>query len=572
MGKVSLPVEDAVTKSSEGGFWLNLEDCKSGKVMVSTEFSGTKTLRTVTKRTTESTSRKESSKTETIVGSSSVSSEHQSKAGEQEPVPTIGKGDHGDDIQAENKKEPSKKETTVSRKDDDDGAQGLKSSLMNDDKNEKKENVSSSAVLEVATSTVTKVIEDAQKKVAEDTTIKTSMEDDTKSDPKGNKEIIAETDNKAGKEKQLDWKDDEDGAEGLKSKLLEDKRDAVVDVMTVAKETVTKVIEDANEKQDSTVAKGDEAIPNTTIGETSSKEAALNWRDDKGGVKGLKATLLEEKAEEEGAAGNEALISAAKETVTKVIEDAKQKVSGGESSRTVSTEGKIETDIKVKGEEGTKSTNKEEKPEQTLNWRDDKDGAKGLKAMLEKEDSNKSAQGETEIDTMTTFVGTLKIKIHEAKDLEKKDLVQKADPYVVVRFGSQESKSEKVKNSLSPVWNYETALDLQRSSPRMIEIQLMDWERIGKDEPMGKVLLSVSEAVKKSDSVWMDLQDCKSGKILISTEFSGSDAKAVIGGGVKELRDMLKSDKNNTESDEQGSTLQPKDGLNPIKTENDEDE
>merc|ERR1712037_822921 len=264
------------------------------------------------------------------------------------------------------------------------------------------------------------------------------------------------------------------------------------------------------------------------------------------------------------------LISAAKETVTKVIEDAKQKVSGGESSQTVSTEGKIETDIKVKGEEGTRSTNKEEKPEQTLNWRDDKDGAKGLKAMLEKEDSNKSAQGEAEIDTMTTFVGTLKIKIHEAKDLEKKDLVQKADPYVVVRFGSQEWKSDKVKNSLTPVWNYETTIDLQRASPRMIEIQLMDWERIGKDEPMGKVLLPVGEAVKKSDSFWMDLQDCKSGKILISTEFSGSDAKAVVGGGVKELRDMLRSDKSNADSDEKGSTLEPKDGLNPAKTENDE--
>merc|ERR1712037_699660 len=266
------------------------------------------------------------------------------------------------------------------------------------------------------------------------------------------------------------------------------------------------------------------------------------------------------------------LISAAKETVTKVIEDAKQKVSGGESSQTVSTDGKIETDIKVKGEEGTRSTNKEEKPEQTLNWRDDKDGAKGLKAMLEKEDSNKSAQGEAEIDMMTTFVGTLKIKIHEAKDLEKKDLVQKADPYVVVRFGSQESKSDKVKNSLTPVWNYETTIDLQRASPRMIEIQLMDWERIGKDEPMGKVLLPVGEAVKKSDSFWMDLQDCKLGKILISTEFSGSDAKAVVGGGVKELRDMLKSDKNNTESDEKGSTLEPKDGLSPTKTENEREE
>merc|ERR550532_1058140 len=177
---------------------------------------------------------------------------------------------------------------------------------------------------------------------------------------------------------------------------------------------------------------------------------------------------------------------------------------------------------------------------------------------------------EEEVDTMATFVGSLKIKIHQAKDLEKKDIVQKADPYVVIRFGSQESKSEKVKNSLAPVWNYETTIDLQRASPRMIEIQLMDWERIGKDEPMGKVLLPVGEAVKKSDSFWMDLQDCKSGKILISTEFSGSDAKAVIGGGVKELRDMLKSDKSNTESDEKGLTLEPKDGLNPAKTENDE--
>merc|ERR1712037_662896 len=56
----------------------------------------------------------------------------------------------------------------------------------------------------------------------------------------------------------------------------------------------------------------------------------------------------------------------------------------------------------------------------------------------------------------------------------------------------------------------------------------------------------------------------------ISTEFSGSDAKAVIGGGVKELRNMLRSDKSNADSDEKGSTLEPKDGLNPAKTENDE--
>merc|ERR1712013_15977 len=107
-----------------------------------------------------------------------------------------------------------------------------------------------------------------------------------------------------------------------------------------------------------------------------------------------------------------------------------------------------------------------------------------------------------------------------------------------------ESKSDKVKNSLTPVWNHETTLDLQKTSPRMIEIQLMDWERIGKDEPMGKVVLPVGEAVKKSSkgSFWLDLQDCTSGKILISTEFNRSGAKGNVGGGAKELRGLLKSD------------------------------
>merc|ERR1712222_107595 len=271
-----------------------------------------------------------------------------------------------------------------------------------------------------------------------------------------------------------------------------------------------------------------------------------------------------------------ALIIAAKATVSKVIEDAKQKVSEDESSRTAITEGKTEIEIKEKGEKDKISPEEEEKAQQKLNWRDDKDGANGLKSTLkdevvEKEDSNKSVEDKADIDMMTTFVGSMKIKIHQAKDLEKKDLLQKADPYVVLRFGSQESKSEKVKNSLTPVWNHETTIDLQRASPRMIEIQLMDWERIGKDEPMGKILLPVGEAVKNSGkgSFWIDLQDCKSGKILISTEFNGSDAKAVTGGGVKELRDILQSDKEKIESDEKGTSSEPKDQMNQGKAETD---
>merc|ERR1719239_140116 len=404
---------------------------------------------------------------------------------------------------------------------------------------------------------------------------------------KEQKDVATEKD-EASRESIPDWRDDKDGAQGLKSKLLDEKSDQESTKESGEKSTSSKLNKDAKqrdtyEKQHNTVAKDDKAITNTTKevegknpDQTASKEATLNWRDEKGGVKGLKATLLEGKAEDEGVIGNEALINAAKETVTKVIEDAKQKVSEDEYSRTAITENKTGIEIKEKGEKDKISPEEEEKAQQKLNWRDDKDGANGLKSTLkdevvEKEDSNKSVEDKAEIDMMTTFVGSMKIKIHQAKDLEKKDLLQKADPYVVLRFGSQESKSEKVKNSLTPVWNHETTIDLQRASPREIEIQLMDWERIGKDEPMGKILLPVGEAVKNSGkgSFWIDLQDCKSGKILISTEFNGSDAEAVTGGGVKELRDILQSDKEKIESDEKGTSSEPKDQMNQGKAETD---
>merc|ERR1712083_585704 len=395
MGKVTLPLEVAVEKSSEGGFWLNLEDCKSGKVLVSSEFSGTRTLRTVTTKITTKTT-----KTETVEGRTSVSSGNQSKLHgdknvQQDPVPTLGEGEEGDNIPDGNGKQSSTKETTVSWKDTDDMAQGLKSSLLKDDtkqpivsekseedtitaagnapkEDEKTENVSRSAVIEVARSTVTKVIKDAQQKVAEDKSIKASKEDDTKIDPEGKKKIAKENEQKTTKS--LDWKDDEGGAKELKSKLLgEEKRDDTVKVLTVAEATVTKVIEDAKQKiaenssnktlpitEDEDAEQDDKTVKDTAkevdiksdilegqnAEQASSKESSTSWRDEKGGAKGLRAKLLEGKAEGEGAAvDNEALRSASEATVTKVIADAKQKVSEDESSGTVGTVGKKEIEI-----------------------------------------------------------------------------------------------------------------------------------------------------------------------------------------------------------------------------------
>merc|ERR1712203_926655 len=86
--------------SSEGGFWLDLKDCKSGRLMLATEFSGTKTQRTVTMRVTENAG------AESVPKDKAKTNQHKDmKVEEQLPVPPVP---------------------------DDDGAQALKSLLLKD--------------------------------------------------------------------------------------------------------------------------------------------------------------------------------------------------------------------------------------------------------------------------------------------------------------------------------------------------------------------------------------------------------------------------------------------------------
>merc|ERR1711915_145739 len=144
------------------------------------------------------------------------------------------------------------------------------------------------------------------------------------------------------------------------------------------------------------------------------------------------------------------------------------------------------------------------------------------------------------------YNGKLKIIIRQAKDLEKKDVIQKADPYVMLEYGSVSSKTKKVKNTLAPVRNHEVMLDIDAKSPKSIELRLFDWERFGKDEAMGKISLSLDQAINisKTHSSWLNLEDCKCGQLLISTEFSGETVRlSRVEKGAKDLRRLLKEEK-----------------------------
>merc|ERR1712227_87593 len=152
-------------------------------------------------------------------------------------------------------------------------------------------------------------------------------------------------------------------------------------------------------------------------------------------------------------------------------------------------------------------------------------------------------QTETEEHTQIThYIGKLRLIVEKGMDLEKKDLFQKSDPYVKVIFGQQASKSKKVKNTLNPVWNHEVVLELDKSTPMEIKIEVNDWDRFGKDNIMGFAKLNLDEEMPKNQhgTYSIPLEDCKSGKIYLSLKFDGEIVKSQrIIKGVRDLKKYL---------------------------------
>merc|ERR1712223_1175018 len=232
-------------------------------------------------------------------------------------------GTSAEDMNAEAGK--PKEEVHLDWKDDKDGAQGLKT-LLKDGKEEEEKRENNIEVISVATATVTKVIEETKKKIAETASGKSTTSSEEKVEATPEKDKTSPTEN------QPDWRDDKDGAKGLKSLLQEDleqeseKEGAGVKTVTSteAKPTKDQVGEKGKDKtadkeqeettdkevdsKPSTSSAGDSNLEEQNRGKTSSEEATLNWRDENGGAKGLKAQL--EKNTREDPSANEALISA----------------------------------------------------------------------------------------------------------------------------------------------------------------------------------------------------------------------------------------------------------------------
>ncbi|WOL18882.1 synaptotagmin-2 [Canna indica] len=96
----------------------------------------------------------------------------------------------------------------------------------------------------------------------------------------------------------------------------------------------------------------------------------------------------------------------------------------------------------------------------------------------------------------TKPVGILLVKVIRAYKLKKKDLLGKSDPYVKLKLSDDKFQSKKTSvkyNDLNPQWNQEFKFVIRDPEKQYLELNVYDWEQVGKHEKMGMNIIRLNE-------------------------------------------------------------------------------
>jgi hypothetical protein len=117
--------------------------------------------------------------------------------------------------------------------------------------------------------------------------------------------------------------------------------------------------------------------------------------------------------------------------------------------------------------------------------------------------------------------GKVSIDLIKAKDLENADKKGKSDPYGVVKYGSQKAKTNTVRNTQNPQWDFATEFDVPDGEEMDINIEVFDDDKLGKDKSLGTLVLGLDDVLKapEGEGVWYPLQGVKTGELLLASDF-----------------------------------------------------
>jgi Ca2+-dependent lipid-binding protein len=119
--------------------------------------------------------------------------------------------------------------------------------------------------------------------------------------------------------------------------------------------------------------------------------------------------------------------------------------------------------------------------------------------------------------------GVLRVRLLKAEKLVKKDIgvlgMGKSDPYATLTVGSRKHTSERIDNTVNPEWNNFVAdfpIEVVRGQELLIE--LFDHDDNREDEPLGRATVATGLVADKGQisDMWVDLEDVKSGRALLS--------------------------------------------------------
>ncbi|KAE8657896.1 Synaptotagmin-4 [Hibiscus syriacus] len=106
-------------------------------------------------------------------------------------------------------------------------------------------------------------------------------------------------------------------------------------------------------------------------------------------------------------------------------------------------------------------------------------------------------------------VGTLEVKLVQARDLTNKDIIGKSDPYAVLYvppLPGKTKKSKTINNELNPIWNEHYEFIIEDATTQHLVVRIYDDEGVQASELIGcaQVLLRDLEPGKVKD-VWLNL-------------------------------------------------------------------
>merc|ERR1712037_961657 len=112
----------------------------------------------------------------------------------------------------------------------------------------------------------------------------------------------------------------------------------------------------------------------------------------------------------------------------------------------------------------------------------------------------------------------LHLSVERARDLEKRGMFGKADPYLQISFGEQTVKSKTINNNLNPDWNFKTSFIVEENNKNDLIIEIYDKDTASKDDLMGKASILPADLSKLKQAQWIPLQGVKSGELYLSAE------------------------------------------------------